>query len=137
MSRLFRSYAVLLIVCVTLNTFHMGVASSVPESSKYPINGPRLDEILFVYHATPEAAVAAIRKGDIDILSDIFRPSDVHVLSEDPNLNITFSQQTHYCYVAFNTRREPLNDKQFRKALAHLIPREEIASKLFEGIVVT
>ncbi|MBS7620451.1 hypothetical protein KEJ21_07400, partial [Candidatus Bathyarchaeota archaeon] len=71
------------------------------------------------------------------ILSDIFRPSDVHVLSEDLNLNITFSQQTHYCYVAFNTRREPLNDKQFRKALAHLIPREEIASKLFEGIVVT
>ena len=137
MSRLFRRYAVLLIVCVAFNTLHMSVSGSVSERSKYPINGPRLDEILFVYHATPEAAVAAIRKGDIDILSDIFRPSDVHLLSEDPNLNITFSQQTHYCYVAFNTRREPLNDKQFRKALAHLIPREEISSKLFEGIVAT
>lgn len=107
------------------------------ESLSFPINGPRVDEVLFVFHATPEAAVAAIRKGDIDILSDIFRPSDVRAISEDPNLNITFSPQTHYCYVAFNTRNPPLNDMQLRKAIAHLIPRQEIANKLFEGITVT
>jgi len=96
-----------------------------------------MDEILFVFHATPEAAVAAIRKGDIDILSDIYRPSDVEALSQDSSLNITFSLQTHYCYVAFNTRSAPLGDKQLRKAIAHLVPRQEIANKLFGGITVT
>ncbi len=106
-------------------------------ASNFSVNGPRLDEILFVFHATPEAAVAAIRKGDIDILSDIFRPSDVRAISEDPNLNITFSQQTHYCYVAFNTRNPPLDDKQLREAIAHLVPRQEIANQLFDGITVT
>lgn len=105
--------------------------------SEYPINGPRVDEILFVYHGTPEASVAALRKGDIDILSDIFRASDVNALSEDPNLNLTFTPQTHYCYVAFNIRNSPLNDKGIRKAIAHLVPRQEIANRLFEGITVT
>jgi len=105
--------------------------------SEYPINGPRVDEILFVYHGTPEASVAALRKGDIDIISDIFRASDVNALSEDPNLNLTFSPQTHYCYVAFNIRNSPLNNKEIRKAIAHLVPRQEIANRLFEGITVT
>ncbi|MGQ9542571.1 MAG: ABC transporter substrate-binding protein [Candidatus Bathyarchaeia archaeon] len=133
-----RNRIILILACLILNTMHSGmVGTDASEASRYPINGPRLDEVLFVYHSTPEAAVAAIRKGDIDVLSDISRPSDVRALSEDPNLNIIFSHQTHYCYVAFNTRREPLSDRNFRKALAHLIPREEIASKLFEGVVVT
>ncbi|MBS7623913.1 hypothetical protein KEJ39_09640 [Candidatus Bathyarchaeota archaeon] len=102
----------------------------------YPINGPRVDEVLFVYHATPEAAVSALRKGDIDVLSDIIRPTDVRALSGDQDLNITFTPQNHYCYVAFNTRNPPLNDLQLRRAVAHLIPRQEIANRLFEGITV-
>ncbi|MEM4250721.1 MAG: ABC transporter substrate-binding protein [Candidatus Bathyarchaeia archaeon] len=124
----------LVFLLLTLSLYSL--EASTQESLSYPINGPRVDEVLFVYHATPEAAVSALRKGDIDVLSDIVRPTDVRVLSGDPDLNITFTPQTHYCYVAFNTRNPPLNDLHVRKAVAHLIPRQEIANRLFEGITV-
>ncbi|MGB6680942.1 MAG: ABC transporter substrate-binding protein [Candidatus Bathyarchaeia archaeon] len=127
----------ILLVILLIQGLDFTIVYGQNTQSGYPINGPRVDEILFVYHGTPEASVAALRKGDIDILSDIFRASDVNAISEDPNLNLTFSPQTHYCYVAFNIRNSPLNDKEIRKAIAHLVPRQQIANRLFEGITVT
>jgi len=134
LSRILAGFMVLML----LQVLYVGVCASGGEDSPtLPVKGPRLDEVIFVFHATPEAAVAAIRKGDIDVLSDIYRPSDVRALSEDPNINVTFSLQTHYCYVAFNTRKAQLSDEQLRKAIAHLVPRQEIANRLFEGVTVT
>jgi peptide/nickel transport system substrate-binding protein len=126
-----------LILLLTQSLYVAVVPSKGGAPISYPMNGPRLDEIVFVYQATPEASVAAIRKGDTDVLSDIARPSDVADLSADPNINITFTPQTHYCYVAFNTRKAPLSDKQLRKAIACLVPRQEISDRLFGGIIVT
>jgi ABC-type transport system substrate-binding protein len=104
---------------------------------KYPLNGPRVDELIFKYYASPDASVAAIQRGEIEQLSDLIRTSDIQVLSKDPNINVTFNLQTHYCYVAFNVRRDTLNDVNLRKAIASLVPREQIANGLFGGITVT
>jgi len=109
---------------------------SVQASGDLIYNGPRVDEVQFLYYATPDAETAAIQKGEIDSVSDLIRPTDIQLLSKDPNLNVTFTLQTHYCYIAFNLRDEPLNDKSLRKAIAHLIPRDEISNKLFQGLVV-
>jgi ABC-type transport system substrate-binding protein len=130
-------YISILLIVLLAQGLDLTIVNGQNTQSEYPINGPRVNEILFVYHGTPEASVAALRKGDIDILSDIFRASDVNALSEDPNLNLTFTPQTHYCYVAFNIRNSPLDDKAIRKAIAHLVPRQEIANRLFDGITVT
>jgi len=99
-------------------------------------NGPRLDELLFLYYGTPDAEVTAIQKGEIDAVSDLIRPTDIEALSQDPNLEVTFTGQTHYCYLAFNLRKPPLDHKPIRKAVAHLVPREKISSQLFQGLVV-
>ncbi len=66
-----------LILLLTQSLYVAVVPSKGEAPLSYPINGPRLDEIVFVYQGTPEASVAAIRKGDTDVLSDIARPSDV------------------------------------------------------------
>ena len=103
----------------------------------YPLHGPRIDELIFKYYATPDAQVAAIQRGEIEEMSDIIRVKDIEVLSKDPNINMTFNLQTHYCYIAFNLRRDTTDDVNFRKAVAHLVPREQIANELFGGVVVT
>jgi len=104
---------------------------------EYPFHGPRIDELIFKYYATLDAQVAAIQRGEIEEMSDITRVKDIEVLSKDPNINMTFNLQTHYCYIAFNLRRVTTDDVNFRKAAAHLIPREQIANELFGGVVVT
>lgn len=103
----------------------------------YSLNGPRVDEIIFKYYAGPDASVAAIQRGEIEQLSDLIRPVDIETLSKDPNMNVTFDLQTHYCYVAFNVRRDTLTDVNLRKAVASLVDRQQIANQLFAGIAVT
>lgn len=120
-------------VLMVLNVFTQ-LPMAVEAQSIY--NGPRLDELLFLYYGTPDAEVTAIQKGEVDAVSDLIRPMDVQTLSGNPELNVTYAEQTHYCYLAFNLRRPPLDQKALRKAIAHLIPREKISSQLFQGLVV-
>jgi ABC-type transport system substrate-binding protein len=120
----------------------LNVPSSIPYASgqvqeRYPFNGPHVDELIFKYYASPDADLAALQRDEIEEVSDLVRTMDIETLSRDPNINVTFNLQTHYCYVAFNARMDTLNDVSLRKAIASLIPREQIANQLFGGIVAT
>ncbi|MFQ5710673.1 MAG: ABC transporter substrate-binding protein [Candidatus Geothermarchaeales archaeon] len=97
--------------------------------------GPHINDLYFIVVKSPDAQLIALQTGEADGVADLIRPDDVETLSADPKFQMTFAPQFHYVYVGFNMRVSPTDDDALRKAISHLIPREEIASELFRGTV--
>ncbi|MEJ2483843.1 MAG: ABC transporter substrate-binding protein, partial [Gemmatimonadota bacterium] len=81
-----------------------------------------------VYRQIPEDAVAeaALRTGEIHMIVD----ADPHAaarLAEDTSLVVTSYPSAEYALIAWNTRREPFNDPDVRRAVTFAIDREAIA----------
>ncbi len=57
-------------------------------------------------------------------------------MESDPNIDVTVSPGFHMFYLVFNMREEPLSDISVRRAIAHVIDREEIIFSLFQGYML-
>jgi len=68
-----------------------------------------------------------------DIWLGMIRPTDVEAMDD---LAYTLSSRSgmHFCEFGFNYRNPPLDDVNFRHALAHLVPKEKIIGTLFKYI---
>ena len=89
------------------------------------------EEIVFMPMADPTSQELALQSGEIDIgqltLDNFDKISDMKEFEAEiyPDLAIQ--------YIAFNTDREPLNNKKLREALRYIINPEEILIGAFAG----
>jgi len=83
-----------------------------------------------------EAQLIAIQRGDIHIYPGLVRAADINALKDQENIEITMDLGFHFFYVGINMRRDPLNAKVLRQAIAHMVNREEIINSLFEGYML-
>jgi len=95
--------------------------------------GPFYDGILYKLYGTTDAAILALKKGEIDYVWWTIDPGFVSDLIREKNINVTFSPGNGLFYLAFNLRREPFNDPAFRRAFAYLVDKEFITSKVLQG----
>jgi len=101
-------------------------------------DGPRLDEIVFEIDTDPARALTRLRRGDIDILprvSDVHYPEQVSRATLRDVLDLFVLRPHRYSFVALNTRRGVLADKDFRHALSLLWDRSRFASEFHHGLV--
>lgn len=105
-----------------------GNKSSMPDYLKaYP------KTITYKIVETEEEAIELARKGELDIITEI-KPSNFVELSEDKELQNSFNfstpEQFAYYYIGLNTKKGKLEDRDTRRALAHLIDRKELIKTL-------
>ena len=86
--------------------------------------------------ADDEAQLLALLRGDIHVLPGRVDPADLACLEAEPNVDVTVSPGFHMFYLAFNMRQDPLDDIVVRRALAHVIDRDEIIFSLFQGYML-
>jgi peptide/nickel transport system substrate-binding protein len=81
-----------------------------------------------VYRQIPEDAVAeaALRTGEIHMIVDA-DPRAAARLAEDESLVVASFPSAEYALIAWNTRREPFDDPNVRRAMTLAIDREAIA----------
>ena len=93
------------------------------------------DPSTILYRIIPDevAAIEALKNGDIDILGD-FSPDQFSQLLADSSLTTYNPDVLQYYYTAINNRDPRLADRAVRKALAHILPTEEIIQELFAGL---
>ncbi|MEN3009531.1 MAG: ABC transporter substrate-binding protein [Candidatus Bipolaricaulaceae bacterium] len=99
--------------------------------------GPYVDSIVYPIYLNQEAAVLALQKGEIAMF---LNPLGLAKGFEDrlratPGVQIISNPPWGFRYLAFNLRREPMNYKAFRVAIATLIDREYVAESVFQGII--
>ena len=119
-----------LLLCAVL------VASAACAASRFDpqkVYGPRIERLCMVIITNPDAQVLAAENGDLDIISDITRPSDIDRLSSDPKLSMSLARGFHAFFLLLNNKTAPWNDKNLRKAAALAIDRNNIVRTIFSG----
>jgi ABC-type transport system substrate-binding protein len=98
--------------------------------------GPFVKESVFTLYGGQDAAVLALKAGDVDYL---LNPLGMQrgLLSQvqgDPNLTAVVNPTNGFRYLAFNLRKEPMSLPQFRDALALMIDKEFMANNVLQGV---
>ena len=100
-----------------------------PES----VRGPVMEKLCMVIIPGADSQVLAAEKGELDIVSDVVRPSDIDRLSADPKLEMSLARGFHAFFLLMNNALEPWNDKRVRQAAALAIDRNGIVRNIFSG----
>jgi len=101
---------------------------------KEHFNPPKCAGIIGIVYGSHDAVAAAIEKGECDRNRYILKPSLFLDLQKVPNV-VAKGYPNHGFYsLGYHTRRPPLNDPAFRKALAHVIPKELIIEAVLSGL---
>ncbi|MFD7441162.1 ABC transporter substrate-binding protein [Streptomyces sp. NPDC059909] len=80
-----------------------------------------------------EAMGRALESGEIDMMARAMSPEQIKELSETPKENIELTEMPglEIRYLAFNTKDPSVKDKAVRQAMASVVDRGQIASKVY------
>jgi len=95
--------------------------------------GPNIEKICMVIVTGADSQVLAAEKGDLDVLGDIARPSDINRLSEAKHLDLTLARGFHAFFLLMNNQAAPWNDVNVRKAAAMSIDRNSMVRNIYQG----
>ncbi|SPF01350.1 ABC transporter substrate-binding protein [Streptomyces sp. MA5143a] len=94
---------------------------------------PKNDQIELRSFADPDAMGSALENGDIDLMTRTMTPEqiDKYAKSEDENIDLIESSGLEIRYLAFNTDASPVKSTAVRRAVAQLIDRGALVSKVY------
>ena len=97
---------------------------------------PKLDKIVVRLVSDQNAAIISLERGDVNILPFVTGVRDIDRLQKVPNLTVTnkgFAGIGSLSWLAFNTKKKPLDDVRVRQAIAYAANRDFIINKLMGG----
>jgi len=95
--------------------------------------GPYIDGILFKFFGTSDAAILSLKKGDIDMFWWSIQAGYLEDLKKDPKIELFYNERSAIYFMGFNLRRPPFNAAVLRKAVALLIDKAFIISRILQG----
>lgn len=100
---------------------------------KEHFHAPKCGGIIRVVYGSHDAMAAAIEKGECDRTRYILKPSLLVDLQKVKNV-VAKGYPNHGFYtLCYHTRRPPLDDPVFRRAIAHVIPKELMIEAILSG----
>ncbi|HEU5321257.1 MAG TPA: ABC transporter substrate-binding protein, partial [Methylomirabilota bacterium] len=102
---------------------------------EYHVKGlPRLDQVTFRFIADPNATLAALKAGDVDVSLFGLGPEHVQDFQKDPRFAVIVGDTTNDVILAMNNSRKPFSDVRVRRALTHGIDKAEILKGAMFGM---
>ena len=95
--------------------------------------GPYIDGILFKFYGTSDVAVLALKKGNIDMFWWGLQPGYLDDLQKTTDIQVFHNQKSALYYMGFNLRKPPFDDVALRQAIATIIDKEFIISRILQG----
>jgi peptide/nickel transport system substrate-binding protein len=96
---------------------------------------PKVDHLIFKELPDPQAAVLALKRGDVQILADLSTQA-VPALKSDGNVTVLTQPGLSVSGVALPVDTPPFNDKRVRQALNDAVDKAAINKALFAGLAV-
>jgi peptide/nickel transport system substrate-binding protein len=96
--------------------------------------GPYIDGIIFKIYTTSDAAILALKKGSIDMFWWSIQAGYLEDLKRQKDIQIFSSEKSGLYYLGFNVRKPPFNDMNLRHAVATLIDKDFIISRILQGL---
>jgi peptide/nickel transport system substrate-binding protein len=95
---------------------------------------PKLDRVTFRFIADPNAALAALKAGDVDASLFGLGPEHVTELKTDPRFTVIVGDTTNDVVMAMNASRKPYDDVRVRRAVTHAIDKAEVLKGAMFGM---
>ena len=95
--------------------------------------GPNIDGIIFKFFGTSDAAVLALKKGTMDMFWFGIQPGYLEDLEKEPGIRLFSNERSALYYWGFNLRKPPFSDVNLRWAVAILIDKEFIITRIVQG----
>jgi len=104
-------------------------------SADYHVKGlPKVDQVIFRFIADPNAALAALKAGDIDASVFGLGPEHVADLKKDGRFEIIVGETTNDVIMAMNNSRKPFTDVRVRRAITHAINKPDVVKLAMFGL---
>jgi peptide/nickel transport system substrate-binding protein len=87
---------------------------------------PKLDRVVYRFIPDPNAALAALKAGDIDVSAFGIGPESVDELKKDARFQVIVGDTTNDVTLSMNNSKKPYSDKRVRLAITHAINKEEV-----------
>lgn len=120
-----------------LTEYKQGEFYTLEKFDKFFIPGrPKLDKIVVKLISDPNAMLVSLERGDVNALPLISAVRDIERLEKMPNVLVTekgFAGIGPINWLAFNTKKKPLDDVRVRQAIAFATNRDFIINKLMGG----
>jgi peptide/nickel transport system substrate-binding protein len=101
----------------------------------YHVKGlPRLDKVTIRFIPDPNAAVAALKAGDVDAAMFGIGPEHVPDLQKDARFTVITGETTSDVILAMNNARKPYSDVRVRRAITHGIDKDEVVKGAMFGL---
>ena len=120
-----------------LTEYKQGEYYTLEKFDKFFIAGrPKLDRIVVRLVSDPNAALVSMERGDVSALPFVTGVRDIERLEKAPNVVVTdkgFAGIGPLNWLAFNTKKKPLDDVRVRQAIAYSANRDFVVNKLMGG----
>ena len=104
-------------------------------NADYHVKGlPKVERVTFRFIADPNAALAALKAGDVDASLFGLGPEHVTDLQKDPRFTVIVGDTTNDVILAMNNARKPFTDVRVRRALTHAIDKLEVLKGAMFGM---
>ncbi len=94
--------------------------------------GPFIGGILFKFFGTSDAAILSLKKGDIDMFWWSVQAGYLEDLKKDPKIELFSNERSAMYYMGFNLRKPPFDDVVLRRAVAILVDKDFIISRILQ-----
>jgi len=99
--------------------------------------GPKAknEGLIMRYYSKSSTMKLGLERGEIDMAFQTFTPTELGSLAENKNVKVYQGQGAAIRYIVMNVKRPPFNNVAVRRAMAYLVPRQAIASRVYRGTV--
>jgi len=99
----------------------------------YALYPPNVDTIYYKIYASIDTSILALQAGAVDYITWPVTPGRVASLQADPNIGMQYMAENGYYFLTFNEKLQPMNSLPFRKAVSHLIDKDQIVNVYMGG----
>ena len=101
----------------------------------YHVKGlPKLEQVTYRFIPDPNAALAALKAGDIDASLFGLGPEHVADLKKDGRFEVIIGETTNDVIMAMNNSRKPFTDVRVRRAITHAINKPDVVKLAMFGM---
>jgi peptide/nickel transport system substrate-binding protein len=105
------------------------------KNKDYHVQGlPKLDRVTFRFIADPNAVLAALKAGDVDVSVFGLGAEHVQELSKDARFAIVVGDTTNDVILAMNNARKPFSDVRVRRAVTYAINKPDVLKGAMFGM---
>lgn len=122
-----------------LNYSWVGYGKAEGEKELELVDGPYVDSLIYRIYGNQNAAILALMNGDVDFIFNSLglQRGYAEQLKKAKDVTVIENHTNGFRYLAFNTRREPMNIKEFRQAIATVIDRDFVTKNILQGVAFT